>query len=353
MFPAHFFSRIPRKWAEILVAFLFLFLLFEKKANAHEKELRIAHEIRTIRLPTTVNNMVLSPDGEWLAVATGKEIHVLRAKSGKPKSVFTGHPGTVRALAFSPDSKTVASGGSNSRPRLWETETGRETLSVRGPGLQIEFLPSGKSLITSYLDDTIRWFDIGNKDFPVKSLKLKGGLDLVAFSPDFKWLAGDCTDKTIKIVELASGKQLHSLESGVRITRLRYNSDGSLLASVGFEEKFLRIWDPKKGLEIRKISTPDRLIQVVFSPDGKWIAAGTGSSDKSARVWEAATGREVLRLHDPSAPIGAVSHLAFSPKSELLVAASLKELRFWELHLDRLTKDGQLVTVEAKPPKKK
>jgi WD40 repeat protein len=64
------------------------------------------------------------------------------------------------------------------------------------------------------------------------------------------------------------------------------------------------------------------IYQVVYSPDGKWLAcAGNAGSDNHAvRVWEAATNKEVARL---KGPLGGVALVAFSPDGKTLAATGL------------------------------
>jgi WD40 repeat protein len=96
----------------------------------------------------------------------------------------------------------------------------------------------------------------------------------VAFSPDGKWVATGSVDKTARVMEAATGREVARLTHG-----------GWVRA-------------------------------VAFSPDGKWVA--TGSVDKTARVMEAATGREIHRISHA----GAVEALWFPPDLAHLVTAS-------------------------------
>jgi len=68
-----------------------------------------------------------------------------------------------------------------------------------------------------------------------------------------------------------------------------------------------RVIDARTGAELCRVRHDGAVSAVAFSPDGTWVA--TGSGDRSARVFDAATGAELCRVNHR----GAVSAVAFSP----------------------------------------
>ncbi len=140
----------------------------------------------------------------------------LSGQEGKPRMTLHGHSGSVMSLAFSPDGKTLVSGGGTHAKggvdrslKLWNVATGRNIASFDGQSAEsagvrsVAFSPDGK-LFVSAGDDTMVWiWDVAS----LKNVaKLKGGDGIVwstAFSPNGKTLAA-ASGKTVTILDLAA-----------------------------------------------------------------------------------------------------------------------------------------------------
>jgi len=90
-----------------------------------------------------------------------------------------------------------------------------------------------------------------------------------AFSPDGKRIVTASWDKTARVWDAETGREIASLNKRI------------VTAS---EDKTGRVWDAETGREIASLNGhQDRVWTAAFSPDGKRIV--TASSDKTARVW--------------------------------------------------------------------
>src|SRR5262249_32811430 len=94
--------------------------------------------------------VAFSPDSRTLATASAdKTAKLWDATSGKAKFVLRGHTDYVCAVAFSSDGKLLATGSYDKTTKLWDAKTGREQLTLRGHAgivLSVAFSPDGKLL---------------------------------------------------------------------------------------------------------------------------------------------------------------------------------------------------------------
>jgi WD40 repeat protein/predicted Ser/Thr protein kinase len=283
--------------------------------------------------------VAFSPDSRQVASAsidgrakiwdarTGQELHALSLG-------LVSLPWPVMGVAWSPDGSLFAAGGwvwGGSAVRVWDAQTWRERKpALKGctaPVISLVFSPDSKRLAAAGGDNVIRIWDVATGE-PVAELRGHNDwISRVAFSADGAKLVSSSMDKTIKVWDATTGRELRTLEGHTApVADVVLSPDGGQLASASLDGT-IRLWDPDtgKGLGILKGHTGS-VLAVTYTPDGRRLASG--SFDKTVKLWDPATGEEVLTLRGHTDMVWGV---AFSPDGHRLVSGGWdKMVRVWD-----------------------
>jgi WD40 repeat protein/uncharacterized caspase-like protein len=138
------------------------------------------------------------------------------------------------------------------------------------------------------------------------------------FSPDGKLVLTASSDKTARLYEVSTGRELQVLSGHTNEVYSAVFSPDCKLALTASADKTARIFDVATGKELKVLSDHTGWVKTaVFSSDGK--LALTASSDNTARIYEVATGKELQVLGGHT---GSVNSAVFSPDGKLAITAS-------------------------------
>jgi WD40 repeat protein len=114
-------------------------------------------------------DMAISPDGRWIATADERNpvalILVWDANTGRIVYQLSKHTDRIRALAFSPDSQTLISGGEDNLIIEWNLANGSPIGFFEGHTgniLSVNYSPNGERVISGSNDRTVRVWDADN-----------------------------------------------------------------------------------------------------------------------------------------------------------------------------------------------
>ncbi len=196
----------------------------------------------------------------------------------------------------------------------------------------ITAIKAGKMMQKENISEIAVTAALGTSVFDVKEhnrlVKHSDGVWSVSFSPDGQTLASGSGDKTIKLWDVKTGKELRTIKGhSDPVISVSFSPDGHTLAS-GSGDKTIKLWDVKTGKELRTIKGhSDPVISVSFSPDGHTLASGSG--DKTIKLWDVKTGKE---LHTLSGHSFGVYSVSFSPDGQTLASSSDdKTIKLWDV----------------------
>ena len=218
-----------------------------------------------------------------------------------------------------------------------------------------------KSIIKIFLGLSVCYVvAVGQQPPPPASFPISGDLQLVvqtghsqsvtsvAFSPDGRTLASGSSDNTIKLWEVATGRELRTFSGHLRfVTAVVFTDDGRTLASASWD-KTVKLWDVTTGRELRTLAGHSSYIDsLAFTADGRKLASG--SDDKTIKLWDVATGQEVKTL---AGHASLVTSLSFSGDGKTLASGSGdKTVKLWDVangrQLHTLNGHSQFVTTVA------
>jgi WD40 repeat protein len=254
------------------------------------------------------------------------------AATGQPLGLALAHPETVRALAFSPDGRTLLTGCDDRQARFFSTGTGAlldRPLPHEAPVRAVAFSPDGRTALTAGSREppdafaarsnanALPWGVPEGK--PLRWLTGHQGLvQALAFSPAGRALVTGSIDQTARLWELPTGRPLgKALKHEIPVRAMAFSADGRRALTGGLGGG-ARLWDAATGRALGPVLPHTfRIDAVAFSADGQaFLAAGPSE----ARFWRTADGRRLEGGVKVDGHAGAFA--AFSPDGTTVFVAA-------------------------------
>jgi len=304
----------------------------------------------------SARGLVFSSDNRFLAAGFGNIVKIWETANGSEKASYQGHSRTVLSVAFNPEGTRLAS-GDGWDVKVWDTLSSQEasTLKFAGAGAggtAVSFSPTGERLATARWDGAVKILEATTLR-EILSCKAPGSSGkgpvarCVAFSPDGQRLASGGDGPAIGLWDAASGREILTLpEPSGKVNGVAFSPDGKRLASACGDSSqqsprgAVKIWDATTGQELLSLIVPSRdrnrpaFTSVVFSPDGRLLAAGVTQHVREngeyvageTVIWDTVTGQVKFALAD----VHHVKSVAFSPDGKRLVSAGISTMKIWD-----------------------
>ncbi len=237
-----------------------------------------------------VHELAVSPDARRIVVGGPKALHLVAG--GKTLASLDAPKGkNVTALAWSPDGRRIAASFKTRVAAILSVEGGALTkVKDLGGGHHevygLAWSPDSSMLVMTTVYDGIFIVDVASGEL-VRRLEL-GTSYAAAWSPDGGRLAVARETNAIAVVDVATWRVTARLAGhDESLQLLAWSPDGRWLASGGADAK-VRVWDALRGDAIAVLQgRHDRTIGgLAWSPDGRFIASGSYGADAGLHLWD-------------------------------------------------------------------
>lgn len=252
-----------------------------------------------------------------------------RADPPAPYVELLGHRGPVRAVEFSQDGATLATGGQDNLIILWDLASGEIRRTLRGHASHVRGLAlsaDGASLLSASRDQLVKsWRPATYAE--VRALPAADDSVLAAkFSNDGELVVTANRDRTAALWDVESLTQRAEFAEGHEFlaSSAAFFANGSRLATAAGDGT-ARVWEVATGAEIFVLDDAGQTGTLAVDDDGQFVA--TGGDANEVNLWLAKQGEHVGALAGHQAEVTAA---AFAPGGKMLATGDDRgECRIW------------------------
>jgi WD40 repeat protein len=258
--------------------------------------------LKTLNLDSSlVQSLALSSDETLLASSADDNIKIWNSKTGEClKTLSVEDKAHIYSIAFSPDSKRLASSDGAHTIRIWDVQNGICLKSIYAHNRMIRSIiwhPSDGLIISGSADASVKFWDAITGECLQVLQDSKGLIFSVAHHPEQAILASAGDNGSIMLWDLQSRCYIRAFQ-GHKNTVQNITFCKNKLASSD-HDGIIKIWDINLGVCLKNIyAAQSRIWSISFNLTGQFLVSSSDAS--TARVWNVDTGECILSIAEES-----------------------------------------------------
>ncbi|WP_369035888.1 nSTAND1 domain-containing NTPase [Streptomyces adonidis] len=294
-------------------------------------------------VPGPVRALAFSPDGRTLATGGGSDekaksqsfrsVLLWDADRGEVTARLPGHPKrSVRSLAFTADGRQLVGGAFDGTVRLWDVREERATRMYDGHGDSVMAVAVGVdgTLVSGSQDNTAQLRNLRRPDAePLALTGHTGPVNAVAVSPDGRTVVTGSEDRTLRVWTPEASPVSTGDAAFTALARSPRPGDGY---ATGDADGTVLLWDERARAPRRTLrAATDEVTDLAYNREGTLLAVT--SADHGVSLWRTRDGR---RLGGFVGHFREVRAVAFDRTEERLVTGGWDStLRVWDIRTRR------------------
>jgi WD40 repeat protein len=232
-------------------------------------------------------------NGKW---TPGRDfvLRLWDVETGREIRTFSHHTGMVQGVAFLDEGRRILSGGNDGTLCLWEVATGTLLQTGRSGTEAIQAFAltgDGRRALVAHWRGPVRLWELGPHRLLEKVTPFEGHespyVTCAAFAPDGRWALTGSMDRTVRLWDVGKAQAVRVFPHPTGVTCVAWSPDGrrALSASgakvmpdltLGVDDKdySVRLWDVATGRELGIYHSPAMVVRLAFAPDGRQALVG-------------------------------------------------------------------------------